>query len=45
MKNKLTPNQEEDLNNLIEIFKETIYNEDEISKTFETENYNFNDAY
>ena len=45
MKNKLTPNQEEDLNNLIEIFKGTIFNEDEISETFETENYNFNDAY
>ena len=45
MKNKLTPNQEEDLNNLVEIFKGTIFNEDEICETFETENFNFNDAY
>ena len=36
--------QEEDLSKLIEIFKESIFNEDEIRETFEIENFNFNDT-
>jgi hypothetical protein len=46
MKNKLTRNQDEDLKNLIEIFKESeIFTENDIRETFETENFSFNDAY
>jgi hypothetical protein len=44
MNNKLNMDQEEDLNNLIEIFKESIFTEDEIRETFETENFSFNDT-
>ena len=45
MKNKLTRNQDEDLKNLIEIFKESEIFTKDIRETFEIENFSFNDAY